>query len=119
LGRRDVSVLLVDDDRTTADLYALKLRLDGLSVVVAHGYRSALELFDRERPGVACVDHRLPDGPGAELGARLAAQGTPVILLTNDQETFQRPPAGVRQALLKARTSPAELSAAVRGLLGS
>ena len=110
--------MLVDDDRTTADLYALKLRLDGLSVVVAHGYRSALEVFDRDHPVVACVDHRLPDGPGAELSGHLASRGAAVILLTNDQETFQRPPPGVREARLKARTSPAELSAAVRELLG-
>lgn len=117
MGRRDVPVLLVDDDRTTADLYALKLRLDGLTVVLAHSYRSALELNERERPRVVCVDHRLPDGPGAELSEHLASQGAAVILLTNDQETLQRPPPGVREARLKARTSPAELSAAVRGLL--
>lgn len=119
MGRWEAPVLLVDDDRTTADLYALKLRLDGLTVVLAHGYWSALELFDRERPGVVCVDHRLPDGPGAELSANLASRGVAVILLTNDQETLQQPPPGVREARLKARTSPAELSAAVRALLGN
>ena len=118
MGRREAPVLLVDDDRTTADLYALKLRLDGLTVVLAHGYQSALAAYHRERPTVVCVDHRLPDGPGAELSEHLAGRGAAVILLTNDQETVQRPPPGVREARLKARTSPAELSAAVRALLG-
>jgi DNA-binding NtrC family response regulator len=108
-------VLLVEDDRPTADLYALKLRLDGHSVEVAHDAPSAERLYWQTSPCVVCVDHWLPGGPGTELAQRLADRGTAVILLTNDQVSYERPPAGVR-SLLKANTEPGRLSRTVSEL---
>jgi DNA-binding response OmpR family regulator len=110
-------VLLVEDDSTIASLYALKLRLDGHAVRVAAGAAAAREFFERERPDVVCLDVRLPDGYGGDLAGSLAAGGASVILFTNDQAGFQHPPAGVALALLKAATSPSQLSGAITTLL--
>jgi CheY-like chemotaxis protein len=108
-------VLLVEDDRAIADLYALKLRLDGYHVSVAHDIGSAERLFQLGQPDVVCLDHWLPGGPGLDLARRLSRLGAVVILLTNDQLCFEQPPSGVR-SLLKVHTSPGCLSRIIHEL---
>ncbi|MDQ6743890.1 MAG: response regulator [Candidatus Dormibacteraeota bacterium] len=110
-------VLLVEDDSAIAALYALKLRLDGYSVQVAGDSAAARDCVERELPDVICLDVRLPDGSGGELAGSLAAAGARVILLTNDEHGFRNPPPLVARALLKAETSPSQLSAAIANLL--
>ena len=111
------SVLLVEDDHSIAQLYAIKLRMDGYRVDIANDAATAGLAFDRARPDVVCVDSRLPDGSGRDVVASMTQHGAVVMLLTNDQEAYDRPPAGVAGALLKWRTTPAALSDAIAGLL--
>lgn len=111
------SVLLVEDDHSIAQLYSIKLRMDGYRVDIANDAATAAIAFDRSRPDVVCVDSRLPDGSGRDVMSAMIRSGATVMLLTNDQEAYDRPPAGVAGALLKWRTTPAALSAAIAGLL--
>ncbi|MGH7776598.1 MAG: response regulator [Candidatus Dormibacterales bacterium] len=117
MGQRQTSVLIVEDHRDTAELYALKLRLDGYAVHLAADATTAQVIYERARPDVVCVDTRLPDRGGREAAAAFAGAGAVVILLTNDQESYESPPAGVARALLKSRTTPRELSATIAGLV--
>jgi DNA-binding response OmpR family regulator len=114
-----VGVLLVEDDKATADLYALKLRLDGFSVSVAVDSASAERTFSTQRPAVVCLDERLPGGTGSALAERFAAAGAQVVLLTNDQHRYEKPPACVCRSVLKARTKPGQLSAMISELVRS
>jgi len=114
-----VGVLLVEDDKATADLYALKLRLDGFSVSVAPDRATAEQVFVRERPAVVCLDEWLPGGTGTALAEHFAAAGARIVLLTNDQYRYERPPACVCRSVLKARTKPGQLSAMITELVGS
>jgi DNA-binding response OmpR family regulator len=114
-----VAVLLVEDDTAIADLYAFKLRLDGFAVSIAGDPVTADATFWRERPAVVCLDEWLPGGAGTALAERFAAAGARIVLFTNDQSRYERPPAGVCRALLKARTNPSALSAALSELAGS
>jgi DNA-binding response OmpR family regulator len=111
------SVLLVEDDHSIAQLYAIKLRMDGYRVDIANDAATAAVAFDRFRPDLICVDSRLPDGSGRDVVTAMVQRGATVMLLTNDQEAYDWPPAGVAGALLKWRTTPAALSAAIAGLL--
>ncbi len=111
------TVLLVEDEETIRGLYAEEMRQLGLLVQEAGGVRAALSLIDEQMPKVACVDGRLPDGSGADLAREIALRGGRVILMTNDQELYEDPPAGVEVAVLKISLSPAALAVAVRGLL--
>ena len=117
MDHRQTSVLIVEDHQTTAELYALKLRLDGYAVHHAADATTADLIYERTRPNVVCVDSRLPDRAGREAAAAFARAGAAVILLTNDQESYESPPAGVALSLLKSRTTPRELSAAIAGLV--
>ena len=112
-------VLLVEDDHSIAHLYSIKLRMDGFRVDIANDAATAGILFDRARPDVVCVDSRLPDGSGRDLVGSLVGRGAAVVLLTNDQESHDRPPEGVAASLLKWRTTPAALSAAIGALVGA
>jgi two-component system OmpR family response regulator len=114
-----VGVLLVEDDTATADLYALKLRLDGFAVSVAGDSTTAVRTFLQERPAVVCLDQRLPDAAGATLAEGFAAAGARVVLFTNDQSLYEKPPACVSRSVLKARTKPGQLSAVISELVGS
>jgi hypothetical protein len=49
----------------------------------------------------------------------MVGRGSAVVLLTNDQESYERPPAGVAASLLKWKTTPAVLSAAIGRLVGA
>ena len=113
-----VGVLLVEDEPAIADIYALKLRLDGFAVTVASDLPEAEASFWRERPAVVCLDEWLPGGSGTELAERFTAAGALVVLFTNDQRIYERPPASVCRALLKAGTNPTRLSATVSELVG-
>ena len=113
----DADVLLVEDNSAIAELYALKLRMDGFRVQHAEDAASAEALFEQSRPSVVCVDIRLPDASGAETAPKFAERGSSVILLTNDQDGYERPPSCVAISMLKSRTSPSELSEAVRRLI--
>ncbi|MDQ6917916.1 MAG: response regulator [Candidatus Dormibacteraeota bacterium] len=112
-------VLLVEDDHSIANLYSIKLRMDGYRVDIANDAATAGLLFDRSLPDVVCVDSRLPDGSGRDVVTSMVGRGSAVVLLTNDQESYQRPPAGVAAALLKWKTTPAALSAAISRLVGA
>ena len=107
-------VLLVEDDPEIARLYALKLQMDGYRVTVATDEAAAEAAFRAEQPRVVCVDARLPGGRGQRLAEQLAASGgPPIVLLTNDQAAYERPPPGIARALIKARTTPSQLSDAI------
>src|SRR5437764_5203776 len=111
------SVLLVEDDPAIAELYALKLRLDGYLVHLAADGATAEVIFERTRPQVVCVDTRLPDASGRLFASRFAHAGAQVILLTNDQVSYEAPPPGVTRSMLKSRTSPSQLSDAISTLI--
>jgi two-component system, OmpR family, response regulator len=111
------SVLLVEDDPAIAELYALKLRLDGYLVHLAADGATAEVIFERARPEVVCVDTRLPDASGRLFASRFANAGAQVIMLTNDQGSYEAPPPGVSRSMLKSRTSPSQLSDAITQLI--
>lgn len=110
-------MLLVEDDPAVAHLYAIKLRMDGYRVDVASDAATAGIIFEQARPDLVCVDSRLPDGDGRGVVAELVGAGATVVMLTNDQEAYEQPPSGVVAALLKWRTTPVELSRALKRLL--
>jgi twitching motility two-component system response regulator PilH len=59
-------VLFVEDDRSVAQMYKLKLKLDGYRVDVACDGEMAVEVARRELPDIIFLDIRLPklDGLG-------------------------------------------------------
>ena len=69
---RDVEpILVVDDDPDSADSLALLLSHWGHRVAVAYDGLRALEVYERDRPGLVLLDVALPGMSGYEVAARM------------------------------------------------
>ena len=76
-------ILVVDDDRKTADLVRLYLERAGYQVRVAHDGERALELAAERGPDLLVLDLMLPKVDGLEVCLALqAVNPVPVIMLT-------------------------------------
>lgn len=120
----DVRVLFVEDDVSVAQMYRLKLELDGYWVDVAGDGIAALEKARTLQPDIIFLDIRLPKLDGlAVLEALRADEATasiPVVILSNwnEKELVERGASfGALDHLIKSQTTPARLSQRLRDWL--
>jgi len=122
----DVRVLFVEDDPSVAQMYQLKLELDGYTVDVAGDGLLALEKARTDPPDIIFLDLRLPklDGLGVLEGLR-ADRSTafiPVVILSNwnEKELVERGvELGALDHLIKSQTTPGRLSGRLKDWLKS
>ena len=75
-------VLVVDDDRDTAETMACLLRAYGHEALVAFDGPRAIEAARRHRPGYVLLDIGLPGMDGYQLASRLRAEAPgPMVLI--------------------------------------
>lgn len=74
-------VYLVDDDAAVRDALGSLLRRHGMEVVACDGAPAFLDAVDRDRPGCAVVDIRMPGMDGMELQAEIARRVLPIPIL--------------------------------------
>ena len=110
----DVNVLFVEDDTAIAQMYRLKLELDGYQVAVAGDGEVALQMARTLLPDIIFLDIRLPklDGIGVleALRADPLTRTVPVVILSShsEQELVERgAKLGVLDHLIKSKTTPA------------
>jgi len=95
-GDRRRCVLIVDDDPVFVLLAGETLTQAGFTAPVAHDRKTALELFERERPDLVLLDVELPDASGFDVCAAMRAASPvvdlPIIMVTgmNDTESIAR-----------------------------
>src|SRR5712691_689776 len=113
----DVRVLFVEDDVSVAQMYRLKLELDGYAVEVAGDGLIALEKARAMHPDIIFLDIRLPKLDGLGVLEALRADATtaaiPVVILSNwnEKELVERGvKLGALDHLIKSQTTPARLS---------
>jgi CheY-like chemotaxis protein len=113
----DVRILFVEDDASVAQMYSLKLELDGYTVDVAGDGITALEKARTIRPDIVFLDLRLPKLDGLAVLERLRADTStaaiPVVILSNwnEKELVERGISlGALDHLIKSQTTPARLS---------
>jgi len=116
-GRDRVRVLFVEDDPSVAQMYRLKLELDGYDVEVATDGEKALEIARSNEPDIIFLDIRLPklDGFGVLEALRKdpRTERLPVVILSNysEKQLIERGlRMGARDYLIKTQTTPARLS---------
>jgi CheY-like chemotaxis protein len=77
-------ILIVDDDRTTADLLKMMLELDGFEVVLVWQGVHVLNAVEQHRPDLVLMDYNLHDVQGVEVLRQLRQhplfQRLPVII---------------------------------------
>jgi CheY-like chemotaxis protein len=113
----DVRVLFVEDDASVAQMYRLKLELDGYMVDVAGDGLIALEKARASHPDIIFLDLRLPKLDGLSvleaLRADAATAPIPVVILSNwnEKELVERGVMlGALDHMIKSQTTPARLS---------
>lgn len=83
-------IVLVEDDVTLADMYKLKLELDGHECVVAYDGAAGLETIKIHKPDLVLLDLMLPQLSGADILQRMResnwGKDIKVIILTNISE---------------------------------
>jgi DNA-binding NarL/FixJ family response regulator len=120
--RRDVSLLLVEDDAMVRSWVRLSLCASEFRVAAeASSAVEALELVGLIEPDLLLVDYRLPDRRGTELIRELRTGGVtaPALLMTANHEQGLDETAhdvGAQGAISK-RTNPVELIEALRAVL--
>ena len=119
-----VRVLFIEDDPAVAEMYKLKLELDGYTVTVAKDGEEGLKIATDSPPDIIFLDTRLPKMDGFAVLERLrSAERTsevPVIILSNygERELVDRGlKLGALEYLIKSQTTPANLSRGVEGWL--
>ena len=120
----DVQVLFIEDDPTVAQMYKLKLELDGYTVNMAKDGEEGLKLANELKPDIIFLDIRLPKMDGFAVLEGLRSNGStkqiPVVILSNygERELVERGlKLGALEYLIKSQTTPANLSRGVEGWL--
>jgi DNA-binding response OmpR family regulator len=114
-------VLLVDDEEGIRTALSPYLERSGFDVSTAVDGRDGLAAVERERPDLVVLDVLMPELDGREVLRRLRAaeSATPVILLTQVGESFERAAALEEGAddYLNKPFDPPELVARIRAIL--
>jgi CheY-like chemotaxis protein len=120
----DVRVLFVEDDEAIAQMYRLKLELDGYRVELARDGEVALQMARSSLPDIIFLDIRLPKLDGLDVLEALRAdpktQRVPVVILSShsEKELVERGARlGALDHLIKSKTTPAKLAGGVEGWL--
>jgi DNA-binding response OmpR family regulator len=119
-AEEEVRVLFVEDDAAVAEMYRLKLELDGYTVTIAPDGEEGLKMAKDSPPDILFLDIRLPKMDGFSVLESLRADDTlkhiPVIILSNygEAELVERGlKLGALDYLIKAETTPSVLSRGV------
>ena len=122
----DVRVLFVEDDPAVADMYKLKLELDGYTVELACDGIEALQMATVNPPDIIFLDIRLPkmDGLGVLEALRRdeRTRRVPVVILSNysERELVDRGlRLGALEYLVKSQTTPARVAGGVPSWIGN
>jgi CheY-like chemotaxis protein len=120
----EVRVLFVEDDPAVAQMYRLKLELDGYSVEIATDGEQAVAKALADPPDIVFLDIRLPklDGLGVleALRGQEQTRQIPVVILSNysERELINRGlKLGALEYLIKSQTTPARVAGGVEGWL--
>lgn len=118
----EITVLLIEDDQTFADMYRLRLELDGYRVIEARDGQTALEVAASAQPDLIFLDIKLPllDGLTVLEGLRAdeSTRHTPVVILSSYGEDDLRERGlrlGALEYLIKSHVVPDEVSRAIPG----
>jgi CheY-like chemotaxis protein len=122
----EVRVLFIEDDPAVAEMYKLKLELDGYRVEVAGDGEIALQMARASLPDLIFLDIRLPKVGGLDVLEALRADpqtsNVPVVILSSnsERELVERGARlGVLDHLIKSKTTPAQLADGVERWLPS
>jgi len=122
--RRDLPVLVVDDDATGRELARRLLEKEGYTVIEAENGRAALERARQTEPGLVVLDLMMPEMDGfefvAEFRKRESWRAIPIIVVTGkemSEDDRARLNGGVERILQKGASTRESLLREVRDMM--
>ena len=116
-------ILIIEDDRSLARLYQIKLEKSGYEIQVAYDGEEGFEQITSYQPDIILLDIIIPKIDGFEVLRRLKANASlksiPVILLTNlgqEEDMAKGKALGANDYLIKANFTPAEVVKKMEGI---
>ena len=119
-----MKVAIVEDEKDLAEIYNMKMNLDGISTIVINDSTTALEAIQREKPDLILLDIMMPDMDGFELFEKIRKDKSlcrcKVYIWSNmtqkkDKEKAEK--LKVDGYLVKSEFTPSDLSRKVKELL--
>lgn len=84
-------ILVVEDDKNTANLVATYLQKEGFAVLVENNGATGLQVARSEKPNLVILDLMLPTIDGLEICRRLRNESNiPILMLTAREEEIDR-----------------------------
>ncbi|MEO6579550.1 MAG: PAS domain S-box protein [Sphingomicrobium sp.] len=119
-GKRNASILVVDDDPDVRGFIAASLADFGYRVREAADGASGLLMFATERPNLVILDFAMPGLSGGEIAERILkeAPGQAILFVSGYSETESIRRAAPNAQMLAKPFRPDALDAAVREALG-
>jgi DNA-binding response OmpR family regulator len=115
-----MTILVVEDDLSLADVISFTLRRAGFSVTTAHDGIAGLETWQEAMPELVILDLNLPGMDGMSLCRTIRSQSdVPIIMLTvrgSDEDVVAGLEAGADDYITKP-FSPRQLTARVRAVM--
>ena len=118
-------ILIVEDEETIATMYKFKLEQQGFKVISAVNGKEGLDKARYEMPDLILLDLMMPEMNGDVMLARIRSQewgsDMRVIVLTNisrDEAPASIRLLGIDRFIVKAHTTPAQISDIVKEVLG-
>lgn len=82
---------IVDDDQNICELLRLYIEREGYGVCIANDGKSAIEIFEEEKPDLILLDIMLPELDGWQVCREIRKTSQcPIIMLTAKGETFDK-----------------------------
>lgn len=84
-------ILIVDDERPISDIIKFNLTKEGYDTVTAYDGRTALTLFEEEKPDLVILDLMLPELDGLEVAKTIRKTShLPIIMLSAKDSEFDK-----------------------------
>lgn len=113
---KGAKILIVEDDKSIRDLYAIKLNKVGFTVFTAEDGGKGWDAIQKEHPDMILLDVMMPVMNGFEVLKKIrnndATKDTPVIILSNFGEVDQMTQGflvGATDYLIKAEHTPSDV----------
>lgn len=124
MADKKYKVLIVEDEKMLADMYATKFVMEGFLAVTANDGAEGLTKLKEEKPDMVLLDVIMPKLDGFAVLKKLRDNDDfkklPVILLTNlgqDEDIKKGQKLGATDYFVKANHTPAEVVNKVRSVL--
>jgi len=115
-NKQNVTIMVVEDERTLSDAYQIILRTAGYTVTAAHDGQEALDMAAKSEPTLILLDLRMPHMDGLEFLRQYKLKEkhpkVKVIVFSNydmQKEIDEAYSLGADRYILKAWASPKEL----------